>query len=194
MKTKISIIIGVIVFAALLVGAYFLYSKLGDEYKPDKLVTVEQQTEAETGDDASDDSLLAPDFTVIDTEGNEVKLSNFRGKPVVLNFWASWCPPCKSEMPDFNKKYKEIGDKVQFMMVNCTDGSRETVDTAKEFIKSTDYTFPVFFDTKLDASMKYGASSIPLTFFINSKGELVTYATGMLSAADLERGIGMIME
>ncbi len=191
MKKNLGVFLGLAALAVLIVAAALLYNKLGDEYRPDQLVT-DTPTETEDGD--SDNSAnLAPDFTIIDGEGNKVKLSDFRGKPVVLNFWASWCPPCKAEMPDFNEKYEELGDTVQFMMVNCT-GGRETLDSAKAFIADTDYTFPVFYDTELDASMKYGTSSIPMTFFINAKGELVTYGQGMLDMASLERGIEMITE
>lgn len=192
MKKNVGIFLGLAALAVLIVAAALLYNKLGDEYKPDQLVT---NAPSVTDEGDSDNSAnLAPDFTVIDGEGNEVKLSDFRGKPVVLNFWASWCPPCKAEMPEFNEKYEELGDTVQFMMVNCTDGSSETLASAKKFIAGTDYTFPVFYDTKLDASMKYGTSSIPMTFFINAEGELVTYARGMLDMTSLERGIAMIVE
>ena len=134
----------------------------------------------------------APDFTVLDAEGNEVSLSDFFGTPIVLNFWASWCPPCKAELPDFEAACKKYEGKVTFLMVNMTDGQRETVEVAKDFIASEGYTFPVYFDTKYEASYAYGISSIPTTYFINADGTPEAKATGMISATQLEQGIGMI--
>lgn len=138
------------------------------------------------------DSSKAPDFTVLDKDGNQVKLSDFFGKPIVLNFWASWCPPCKSELPDFEEMYKRYEGKVIFLMVNLTDGQRETVDVAKSFIASAGYTFPVYFDTTYEASTVYGIRSIPQTYFIDAEGNPVAYATGMISGSQLEEGIRMI--
>ena len=112
---------------------------------------------------------------------------------MVLNFWASWCGPCKSEMPDFEEVYQAQGDDIQFLMVNVT-GGRETLESAKAFIEESGYTFPVFFDTETEGAMTYGAYSIPMTFFINSDGNLVAYVQGMTSADVLEQGIGMITE
>ena len=144
---------------------------------------------AENGETAAD---TAPDFAMLDMEGNEVKLSDFFGTPIVLNFWASWCPPCKAELPDFEEACKRYEGKVTFLMVNLTDGQRETVEVAKSYIASQGYTFPVYFDTKYEAAYTYGVSSIPQTYFINADGSLEARATGMLSAAQLEKGIGMI--
>ena len=134
----------------------------------------------------------APDFTVQDGEGNSVKLSNFFGKPIVLNFWASWCPPCKAELPDFEDAYKKYDGEVVFLMVNMTDNQMETVEVAKDFVKTHGYTFPVYFDVNYQAATVYGIRSIPQTYFINAEGEAVASATGMISAAQLEQGIGMI--
>lgn len=128
---------------------------------------------------------IAKDFTVIDVDGKEVSLSDFKGKPVVVNFWASWCPPCKVEMPYFNEVYKELGDEVQFMMVDLVDGSRETVDTAKAFIKDNGYEFPVFFDTDQSAAIAYGIYSIPTSIFIDAEGKVVRSITGTMTKADL---------
>ena len=136
--------------------------------------------------------MLAPDFTVYDLEGNEVHLSDFRGKPVVLNFWASWCGPCKSEMPDFNEKYQELGDDVQFLMINLTDGTTETVEGASSFIASMGYTFPVFYDTSSMAAARYGVSSIPTTFFIDAEGYAIARATGAIGIDTLQAGIDLI--
>ena len=124
-----------------------------------------------------------------DAAGNAVKLSDMRGKPVVLNFWASWCPPCRQEMPEFDKIHKELGSEVVFMMVDLTDGMRETVDVASQFIRDQGYGFPVYFDTQGQAGDAYGIRSIPATFFIDGSGKVISSQVGALSEATLRRGI-----
>jgi thiol-disulfide isomerase/thioredoxin len=135
---------------------------------------------------------LAPDFTVYDLEGNAHKLSDFRGKPVILNFWATWCGYCKMEMPDFNELYLELGEDVHFLMVNCTDGSRETVETASGFIQEQGYSFPVYFDQDGSAAYAYSAYALPTTYFIDAQGHVVTKSVGAISADTLKLGIDMI--
>ena len=147
---------------------------------------------ADTSANEEPEDIIAPDFEVIDKEGNPVKLSSFFGKPIVLNFWASWCGPGQSEMPDFNEKYAELGGDVHFVMVNMTDGGRETVETASAFIEKNGYDFPVLFDTKSEAAMTYGAYSLPTSFFINAEGHVIAPAVGAIDAATLQRGIDMI--
>lgn len=130
----------ILVFVLILGGAGILYKQLGQKLAPDLLATQAPQktesTEASlpTTQEGESEKILAPDFTVYDLDGNEVHLSDFIGKSIVLNFWASWCSPCKMEMPDFNEKYLEIGEEVQFLIINMTDGSRETIETASAFI------------------------------------------------------------
>ena len=136
---------------------------------------------------------MAPDFTVYDLQGNPVKLSDFLGTPVVLNFWASWCGPCKAEMPEFDQVCKALEGKVQFLMINLTDGNAETVESASAFIADAGYGFPVFYDTATEAAMAYGVQSIPTTFFITARGEAAAYYTGTMPKALLEQGIAMIL-
>lgn len=139
------------------------------------------------------ETVYAPDFTVYDAEGTPHTLSSFRGTPVVLNFWASWCPPCRSEMPDFDAAYAEYGDRVRFVMVNMTDGKRETVETASAFIEKQGYSFPVYYDTDMDAAYTYGVSSIPTSYFIGAEGAVTAWGMGALSAGDLDEAIKMIL-
>ena len=195
MERKKALLVILLVFVVTLVVATVLYRQLGQTVAPDQLevqtppTTQEvEETEAQT----EPEKMKAPDFTVYDAEGNEVHLTDFVGKPIVLNFWASWCGPCKMEMPDFNEKYLELGEEVQFLMINMTDGSRETVAIASEFIKESGYSFPVFYDTKMDAANTYGAYSLPMTFFIDAEGYPVARATGAIDAETLMRGIDMI--
>ena len=157
--------------------------------------TVMETSEAEgTVETTEEVDYSAPDFVMYDREGNAHSLSEFEGKPTILNFWASWCGPCKSEMPDLEAAYQEYGDEINFVVVNLTDGSTETVETAWAYIESQGYTFPVYYDTALDGANTYGISSIPITFFIDANGDLVTYYLGAMSEDILQQGIGFILE
>ena len=95
-------------------------------------------------------------------------------------------------MPDFNEKYLELGDEVVFLMVNMTDGKRETVESAAEFIAEKGYSFPVFYDKDSAAAIAYGAYSIPTTYFIDADGYALARASGTIDADTLQTGIDMI--
>ena len=201
MENKKKLIVIAVVFALVIGGAYALYSQLGPRFAQDQLATPgiqsqnpqsTQSTQEPTNTTAEPETVPAPDFTVYDAQGNEVRLSDYFGKPIVLNFWASWCGPCQMEMPDFQEKYLELGNDVQFLMINMTDGDRETVESAGAFIAKKGYTFPVFFDSKLNAANTYGAYSLPMTVLIDAKGNIITYAIGAISGETLQRGIDMI--
>ena len=208
MENNKKIILILVIFAVVLVGAYLLYSQLSPQFAQDQLTilgtqppeTTTSATQATTSPASSPETTeatqpqtyQAPDFTVYDAQGNAVRLSDYFGKPVVLNFWASWCGPCQMEMPDFDAKYQELGSQIQFLMINMTDGARETVEGAASFIAQKGYSFPVFFDTQLDAANVYGAYSLPMTFFIDSHGNLIARAVGAIDAETLQRGIDMI--
>ena len=201
MKNTVKWIIIAALLVGILAGSMFLYDKYGDEYLNQG---VGQQTNSTTEipSDTQENTSLeesttesnknsAPDFTVTDADGNNVKLSDFKGKPVVLNFWATWCYYCKVEMPDFNEAYKEYPD-VQFLMVNATGTRGETVESAKAFIEQEKYEFPIFFDTQHDALRTYGVSSYPQTIFIDKDGNIVSRRVGMLTKDVLEQNIEMI--
>ena len=193
MKNKKVFLMLLVIFVAVLAAAGVLYNAYGDKFMPDSLgVTQEQTQQQPDGTGEEEVSHAAPDFTVYDGDGNAVKLSDFRGMPVVLNFWASWCGPCKMEMPDFQTKCDELAGQVQFVMVNATDGGRETVDTAKAFIADSGYTFPVYYDTEYSAIYAYGVNAFPTTFFIDAEGNLIAYGQGAMSAETLQSGIDMI--
>lgn len=151
-------------------------------------------TEVEEEESVEEPLQAAPDFTVYDSSGNKVKLSDYLGKPVILNFWASWCGPCKSEMPGFDNLYKKYGDSVQFLMVNLTDGTQETKEDADSFIQGEGYSFPIYYDQDTDAAYTYGISSIPTTFLINEEGYIEAYAMGAISEEALENALPMIWE
>ncbi len=138
------------------------------------------------------DEPKAIDFTIYNSSGQRVKLSDYFGKPIVLNFWASWCGPCRYEMPDFNRKYLQYYGKVHFLMVNLT--GYETLTSAMEFIRQEGYVFPVYYDFTLEGAQVYGVNSFPTTFFIDSEGYVIAKAVGALQASELERGIQMILD
>ena len=97
-------------------------------------------------------------------------------------------------MPDFNAAYLQYGMQIQFLMVNMTDGYRETQQTGQKLIDEQGYVFPVYYDLKQDAAIRYGVNSIPATYFIDAEGNFVAYAAGALDAATLQTGIDMLLE
>ena len=197
----LKLLIWILAFAVVIVGAYVLYNRLSSEISVGGIATVAQETKApeatenpgETAAETEEKGSEAPDFTVYDLEGNAYKLSDFRGKPVLLNFWASWCGPCQMEMPDFQKFYETHGDKVNFVIVNLTDGQQETVESASAFIAEKGYTFPVYYDTDIDAAMKYGVSAVPVSYFTDAEGYFVAWAQGALSADMLQQGMDLLL-
>lgn len=135
------------------------------------------------------DSIPAMNFTVYTEDGTAVKLSDFYGKPIVVNFWATWCGPCKSELPAFDTLSNEYKDEITFMMVNLTDGAQETVSGVKDFITKNNYTFPVYYDTEMNAAITYGVYSIPATLFIDADGNIVASQLGAMSEDTLKNYI-----
>jgi cytochrome c biogenesis protein CcmG, thiol:disulfide interchange protein DsbE len=179
-NAKIFVMIAVLIIGFSIV--YYAYDKLSQQYEP----------ETAAGNELSE---AAPDFTLLNGDGEEVSLSDYNGQAVVLNFWASWCPPCKSEMPSFDKlsnQYEESGDVV-FLMVNLTDGSRETIESAQQYLSDNNLTLNVVFDTTGDAASKYNISSIPSTFLIDRDGNIRGASVGAMTETELTREVTKLL-
>lgn len=201
MNKKGKTILFIAAFALFIGLAAFAYNALGDWVSPQNNIGTAQnggeapQSGKETtgsSQDEEDEKVKAPDFTVLDADGNSVKLSELFGRPIVLNFWASWCPPCKAEMPEFDAVYDEVGEDVVFMMVDLVDGQRETKETGAQYIEEQGFSFPVYFDTEQEAAYAYGITAIPTTLFIDKDGYIVTGAQGPIDAEALRKGIDFI--
>jgi cytochrome c biogenesis protein CcmG/thiol:disulfide interchange protein DsbE len=128
----------------------------------------------------------APDFTLgrLDRAGS-LQLSSLRGKVVVLNFWASWCQPCKLEAPDLAASAKKWSGRVVVLGVDVNDPSGD----ARGFMRKYGITYPIVHDNKNVTSPKYGLTGLPETFFLDRRGRIVSHVISGIKAADLQRGV-----
>ncbi|WP_312650874.1 redoxin domain-containing protein [Proteiniclasticum sp.] len=206
---KYSFIIWIIIFVLLLGGGYYFIQRYGSPETPapvsentapevetpsdTEIPDAETPVEAETP--AVDDAVsklrvktpFAPEFTLKNENDEDVSLADYKGRKVIVNFWASWCPPCVYEMPEFQTLHDELDpEKTVLLAINLTDGQRETRALADEFLKENNLDLNVLYDTKGDAFYGFNISSIPQTFVIDDDG-LVQYAImGMTDKATLD--------
>ncbi|KOO49582.1 peroxiredoxin family protein [Viridibacillus arvi] len=164
------------IFALLIIAAMigiavtnFVKTKVAEEQKVDTRATIVEDTLGVKSGLAIGE--LAPDFELETLDGKKVKLSDFRGKKVILNFWATWCPPCKAEIPHMQKYYEKFAkeDNFEIVAVNLTS-QQEKVKYVKKFVKTYEMTFPVLLDTEGEQMRTYEIYTIPTTYFLDTKG------------------------
>jgi thiol-disulfide isomerase/thioredoxin len=132
---------------------------------------------------------LAPDLALKGLDGQLVRLSELRGKPVVVNFWATWCPPCKQEMPDLEKTYQKYrGEGLVFLGVD----QMEDLDTVQQFVKENGYSWTFLLDSDGEASKAYRASALPTTYFVDRQGIIRDVQIGAINASQLESKLSKI--
>ncbi|NBJ69907.1 MULTISPECIES: TlpA disulfide reductase family protein [Clostridia] len=120
---------------------------------------------------------MAPDFELNTLSGEKLQLSKLRGKKVILNFWATWCPPCREEMPEMQRFYDDFNDEVEMVAVNLTELENKKENVA-EYIEKYQYTYPIPLDTKAKVRSAYKIIAVPTTYFINQQGKITKIHPG----------------
>ncbi|MGL4773675.1 MAG: TlpA family protein disulfide reductase [Clostridium sp.] len=193
MNEKKRTLVILVIFVGVLISGAIAYNYFSKEYKEKGDFSNSEFLDDKVKPDVK---VEAKDFLVYDKDGNEVRLSDYKGKKaVVINFWASWCTPCKIEMGFFQNatdKYK--GKDVEILMVNLTDGSRETKEKAQKFLKEEGYDLNVMFDSDMDAAMRYYIQAIPRTIFVNKDGTIYEDHTGIISQDILDDRINKMLQ
>ncbi len=146
------------------------------------------------GESTGEKAEPVPNFTVFDKDGNETDLDSYLGKPVVINFWATWCPYCVAELSDFDRIAGEYSDRVNFMFIDVTDGKRETVEKALAYLEDRGYeNITSVYDTRGNASGLFRIRSLPTTIYLNGDGTFYDYRIGQTNYdAVKERLDGML--
>lgn len=207
LNTKKKLIIYIISFAIIMILSLLSYNLLKQNFQGQNLLTFQEKTvetneanidkEVEMDKDNNDKKIetetpKAPDFYVFTENNEKVFLTDFIGKPTVINFWATWCPNCVIEMPYFQEVYEEMGDTINFMMIDLVDGNRETFEDGKNFIKKHKFTFPVYYDLEQSAGYAFGIRVLPTTFFVDKNGYIQGVAQGQIDKTTLLKGIDLI--
>jgi len=133
----------------------------------------------------------APDFTLQTLDGESVSLSDYRGKLVMINFWASWCPPCNSEMPDLQRYYEQHQDE-DFIILGVN--YQDTPDKVQAFIEKYGVTFPILLDSDGRIANLFGVQGLPTSFFVDKEGNVLGYQPGPVTKEMLEDGITPLLQ
>lgn len=196
------ILISSIVIILLLIVAYFMVSRKDFSPVPNSSNTNSSTAKNTTNESNSStknenytynsnnsSKVLAPDFTLTDLNGHIVTLSNLRGKKVFLNFWASWCEPCKDEMADIERLYQETKDSD---LVILTINSTEDKNTIEEYLNANNLNFTVLLDSREEAVMNYLTGYIPSSFFIDTEGYIVSREVGAMTYDEMKANIEIL--
>lgn len=135
-----------------------------------------------------------PSSIYLNTDGDEIDLSENYGKGTLINIWASWCEPCKVEMPYFEEAYQTYGDDINFLMINATESKpTETQEAALTFADEMDLSMPIYFDTEMSNQYLFGATILPLTVILDAEGHVEEIVRGQVSPAKLTQLIEQIL-
>lgn len=151
------------------------------------VTSLSQANELEVAEEGLEQYSPAPDFTLKTLAGETVTLSELKGKKVILNFWATWCPPCKAEMPHMESFYSKLTDEdqVELIAVNVTESEKLGISEVENFVKSYKLSFPIPLDKTAEVTRMYGVFSMPTTFMIDTKGRIAQKVIGPLDEKTL---------
>ncbi|ANC20591.1 redoxin domain-containing protein [Bacillus cereus] len=184
-----------IIVVLLCLAGYAAYEQFGNKeqavkVKQEKSEAVMKEIIARNGIEIGKS---APDFELTKLDGTNVKLSDLKGKKVILNFWATWCGPCQQEMPDMEAFYKEHKENVEILAINYTPsekgGGEEKVSN---FIKEKGITFPVLLDKNIDVTTAYKVITIPTSYFIDTKGVIQDKFIGPMTQKEMEKRVAKL--
>lgn len=191
-KNLMIILIGVILIASMVVFAVTKDSNIfGDDDKDIEANDNENNTaENDVDEDKNEDKdkVKVPDFTLKNLDGEEVKLSDYKGKIVLINFWATWCPPCDREMPHLEKLYNEYKDELVILAVDV----QESKKTVKKYVEKKGLTFPVLLDTDGRVAREYYVAAFPTSYFVDADGYFVERVQGGRTYAEFKQIIDII--
>lgn len=178
----------IIVVAALFSWAIYDFAVKDDtknaEQQTESTTTEKETDKTETKEDKEpvtglERGNIAPDFELETVDGETVKLSDYRGQKVLLNFWATWCPPCRAEMPDMQKFHEKYDDGV-ILAVNLTE-TEQSPENVDEFLEKYGITFAVLSDASTEVATLYNASALPTSYLIDTEGKVHNIAVGALN-------------
>lgn len=185
------------VIAALLIGSMVVMMINNNLKKAEPIdtsgVLIDSKNDAESDSSTAEVGIeqgnIPPDFELKTLDGEMVKLSDLKGKKVVLNFWATWCPPCKAEMPHMQNYYdnNKEQENVEILAVNLTTGENRGVKAVQEFIDAYGLTFPIPLDEQGIIGETYQAFQIPTTYMLNTDGTIAHKIVGPMDEAMMEQ-------
>nr|WP_239587423.1 redoxin domain-containing protein [Bacillus pakistanensis] len=144
-----------------------IYDETSNQYNP------EAESQKTYSSEKLDEGSMAPDFTLTTLDGQTVSLSDYKGKKVIINFWATWCPPCRAEMPHMQNFYEEASEKenVEILAVNVTDLDKGE-KAINQFVSEYKLTFPILLDKEGNVSGRYQAVAFPTSYIIDTQGKI----------------------